>query len=282
MPPEEVTVARRSIYSTRQSSPSTYDTSFADFLDSIPQLVGQYQQNQLALEKQRLVNKRYNDSIERQKKQTEFKNELDLINLIPDYLRSSVMQSSDNSKVRDLGNQISIQDNLIEEALNPKEEKEIDYYSELKNNPSIANNKTRLKQIDNKIAKIKEKNYIASIEKFIKENPKDPRVPFIESTYKLEPERTLQSLVPRREATKSADSFSPAQLKELYENTLEAAKSIRGTDPEGFARLKKKADEILTYRLSLVDVPFSDLPKNTNLNSSEVDSTRVVKIPVEY
>ena len=94
-------MARRSIYSARQSSPSTYDTSFADFLDSIPQLVGQYQQNQLALEKQRLVNKRYNDSIERQKKQTEFKNELDLINLIPDYLRSSVMQTSYKSKVRD-------------------------------------------------------------------------------------------------------------------------------------------------------------------------------------
>ena len=66
MPPEEVTVARRSIYSARQSSPSTYDTSFADFLDSIPQLVGQYQQNKLALEKQELADKRYEDSVARQ------------------------------------------------------------------------------------------------------------------------------------------------------------------------------------------------------------------------
>jgi hypothetical protein len=64
-------VSRRSIYSARQSSPSTYDTSFADFLDSIPQLVGQYQQNQLAFERQKLADKRYEDARTAKKEQYE-------------------------------------------------------------------------------------------------------------------------------------------------------------------------------------------------------------------
>ena len=51
-------MARRSIYSRRQSMPAgTYDTPLADFLDALPQYVNQYQQNQLA-------QKRYQDELD--------------------------------------------------------------------------------------------------------------------------------------------------------------------------------------------------------------------------
>ena len=53
-----ITVAngrRRSIYSSRQRmAPGQYETPLADFLDRLPDYFNQYQQNQLALEKQKL------------------------------------------------------------------------------------------------------------------------------------------------------------------------------------------------------------------------------------
>jgi len=58
-------MARRSIYSRRQSMPAgTYETPLADFLDALPQYINQYQQNQLALKRQELAEQRYQDEID--------------------------------------------------------------------------------------------------------------------------------------------------------------------------------------------------------------------------
>mgnify|MGYP003119328823 FL=1 len=43
----------------------TYETPLADFLDALPQYINQYQQNQLALQRQELADKRYEDSVKR-------------------------------------------------------------------------------------------------------------------------------------------------------------------------------------------------------------------------
>ena len=52
----------RTIYSRRQRlAPGQYDTPFADFLDNLPGYVSQFQQNQLALGRQQLEEKRYED-----------------------------------------------------------------------------------------------------------------------------------------------------------------------------------------------------------------------------
>lgn len=59
----------RSIYSRRQRmAPGQYDNPLADFLDNLPGYVNQFQQNQLALGRQQLQEKRYEDSITRQNK----------------------------------------------------------------------------------------------------------------------------------------------------------------------------------------------------------------------
>jgi len=59
----------RSIYSRRQRlGPARYDNPLADFLDNLPGYVNQFQQNQLALGRQQLADKRYEDSITRQNK----------------------------------------------------------------------------------------------------------------------------------------------------------------------------------------------------------------------
>ena len=63
----------RSIYSRRQRlAPGQYDTPLADFLDALPGYVNQFQQNQLALGRQQLADKRYEDSLERQKMMDDF------------------------------------------------------------------------------------------------------------------------------------------------------------------------------------------------------------------
>ena len=62
----------RSIYSRRQRmAPGQYDTPLADFLDNLPGYFNQYQQNQLALERQKLADKRYEDAQEIAKEQRE-------------------------------------------------------------------------------------------------------------------------------------------------------------------------------------------------------------------
>ena len=55
----------RSIYSRRQRmAPGQYDNPLADFLDRLPDYFNDYQRNQLALERQQLADKRYEDSKE--------------------------------------------------------------------------------------------------------------------------------------------------------------------------------------------------------------------------
>ena len=57
----------RSIYSRRQRlGPTRFDNPLADFLDRLPDYFNDYQRNQLALERQQLADKRYEDSQERQ------------------------------------------------------------------------------------------------------------------------------------------------------------------------------------------------------------------------
>ena len=53
----------RSIYSRRQRlGPTRFDNPLADFLDRLPDYFNDYQRNQLALERQQLADKRYEDS----------------------------------------------------------------------------------------------------------------------------------------------------------------------------------------------------------------------------
>tara|TARA_X000001388_G_scaffold75849_1_gene71630 strand:+ start:6176 stop:7912 length:1737 start_codon:yes stop_codon:yes gene_type:complete len=62
----------RSIYSRRQRmAPGQYDNPLADFLDRLPDYFNDYQRNQLALERQQLADKRYDDSQRIAKEQRE-------------------------------------------------------------------------------------------------------------------------------------------------------------------------------------------------------------------
>ena len=63
----------RSIYSRRQRlGPARFDNPLADFLDWLPNYVNQFQQNQLALGRQQLADKRYEDTLQRQRMMDDF------------------------------------------------------------------------------------------------------------------------------------------------------------------------------------------------------------------
>ena len=60
----------RSIYSRRQRlGPARFDNPLADFLDALPGYVNQFQQNQLALGKQQLAEKRYEEDRDYRRRQ---------------------------------------------------------------------------------------------------------------------------------------------------------------------------------------------------------------------
>tara|TARA_Y100001937_G_scaffold123916_1_gene187704 strand:- start:4094 stop:5251 length:1158 start_codon:yes stop_codon:yes gene_type:complete len=62
----------RSIYSRRQrTAPGQFDNPLADFLDRLPDYFNDYQRNQLALGRQQLADKRYEDSQKRQARMDE-------------------------------------------------------------------------------------------------------------------------------------------------------------------------------------------------------------------
>jgi hypothetical protein len=90
-------MARRSIYSRRQSMPAgTYETPLADFLDALPQYVNQYQQNQLAIQRQELADKRYEDSVKRQEERDKKSDYNIVLNRIGKFNYSAMAQTARN------------------------------------------------------------------------------------------------------------------------------------------------------------------------------------------
>ena len=107
-------------------------------------------------------------------------------------------------------------------------------------------------------------NWIETIENFIEENPNDPRIPFIKTTYKLEPESTLRSLIPYRQSLESKKivGLTPSQLNELYDDLIKQSKTYRKGSPERKDRMER-ASEILKYRESLTGIDSNITNDNT-------------------
>lgn len=233
---------RRTIYSADQASPSTYDTTLADFLDRIPQLVGQYQQNQLQLDRQKLADKRYEDEkkfrdikYSDQKEQQEFTNELNLIQTVPQGMRSGVMKTSPDPKISALGDEYSEQESAIQDLLNPNIENEnLKYFKSQKTNPAILNNPTALKQLNSKIESLERKGYEDAVGKWIEENPNDPKAKALSLTYKIDPKKSFESIIPYRSSISSSiQKWNPAQLTALEDDLRQRLrKHNRGSRPE--------------------------------------------------
>ena len=142
----------RSIYSRRQRmAPGQYDNPFADFLDSLPGYINQFQRNQLELGKQQLADKRYDDAQEQQV----FRNELTLINSLPESARAKAMLSSENEDIQEAGRTVEKESNAFDAMLQPPDPYAdgndlLSYYNSLEVHPSVRGNKARLDQVREK------------------------------------------------------------------------------------------------------------------------------------
>ena len=139
----------RSIYSRRQRlGPTRFDNPLADFLDRLPDYFNDYQRNQLALERQKLADKRYDD----QQKQQEFANEIALLRQLPESAKAKAMMSSENEDIKELGRISEEEANAFDAMLKPPDpfaptNELLSYYNSLENNPSVRGNKARLDQV---------------------------------------------------------------------------------------------------------------------------------------
>ena len=230
-------MARRSIYSRRQSMPAgTYETPLADFLDALPQYINQYQQNQLRM-------KQYEDTV----KQREYNNELNLYRLLPDEVRSEAMSKSDNEEISQIGtkavnNKKAFLDQLNFTDINKSDVEMLDYYNNLLTSPNVAGNTKRENQIKNKIISQQNKIKKESIKQYYDNNP--------DSKFKdLDLQRAL---------------YEPDEvIKDLNDRTLKAISNELPTPTatlEGLTKLlTKKTQDKRLYRSSMTVEELNNL-----------------------
>ena len=153
----------RSIYSRRQRlGPTRFDNPLADFLDRLPDYFNQYQQMELARDRQRLADKRYNDQQDRQKmldqqreEDREYRREIDFINAVPESQRGSAMAKSSIENISRAGDAILESQNKFNEMLYPLDTESSEYEEKLKGalqSPNLTiNQKKMVNQQLNKI-----------------------------------------------------------------------------------------------------------------------------------
>mgnify|MGYP003108537561 FL=1 len=153
----------RSIYSRRQRlGPTRFDNPLADFLDRLPDYFNQYQQMELARDRQRLADKRYNDQQDRQKmldqqreEDREYRREIDFINAVPESQRGAAMAKSSIENISRAGDAILESQNKFNEMLYPLDTESSEYEEKLKGalqSPNLTiNQKKMVNQQLNKI-----------------------------------------------------------------------------------------------------------------------------------
>jgi hypothetical protein len=163
----------RSIYSRRQRlGPARFDNPLADFLDRLPDYFNDYQRNQLALERQQLADKRYND----QQEQQEFRNELSLANLLTGADQAKFLESSSNPRLQRIGVEKRKSEESFQSILNPDDMSEDDvsrmsYFEGVLKDPNVRGNPAREKQVKSMMENIRNKSIVSSIDKIISTDP---------------------------------------------------------------------------------------------------------------
>ena len=120
-------------------APGQYDTPLADFLDRLPDYFNQYQQNQLAIDRQKLAEKRYDDAIERQKtldeqrkNDREYQREVNFINMVPDDQKGIAMSKSTIPEIKKAGDAIVDKNEKFNNLIYPIDTESTDYEESLK------------------------------------------------------------------------------------------------------------------------------------------------------
>jgi hypothetical protein len=194
----------RSIYSRRQRlGPASYETPLADFLDRLPDYFNDYQRNQLALEKQQLANKMYEDSREQQA----YRNELTLINSLPESARAKAMLSSENENIQEAGRAVEEESNAFDAMLNPSdmsepENQQLEYYNNLLNSPSVRNNQARINQVKGKIKSLNNNLLQSQVQTWYDSNKDNPNARIILQQSQYDPSGAIKNITTLKDPKK--------------------------------------------------------------------------------
>ena len=192
----------RSIYSRRQRmAPGQYDNPLADFLDRLPDYYNQYQQMELARDKQKLAEKKYDDALQQQ----EFNNELNLIRSLPEDAQANAFATSKIPRMQSAGIQMQGKKQAFTDRLNSVYTENSGDPTAIKvgleallSEPDIINNESHITKINNRIEIEKPKVARQQVDTWAKDNPNNPRVNEIIAMSKLDSEKALALIVPQR------------------------------------------------------------------------------------
>ena len=232
----------RSIYSRRQRlGPARFDNPLADFLDRLPDYFNDYQRNQLALERQQLADKRYEDSKEiarqqrekeenryqaRQKQQS-FANEIALIRELPESARAKAMMSSENEDIQEAGRISEEEANAFDAMLKPPDpfaptNELLSYYNSLENHPSVRGNKARLDQLRERQRFVKNSALQAQVQEWYKSNQNNPNAKIILQQSQYDPSGAIKNITSLKDP-KEREIIADASGYKRYTDTGERA-----------------------------------------------------------
>ncbi len=232
----------RSIYSRRQRmAPGQYDNPLADFLDRLPDYFNDYQRNQLALERQQLADKRYDDSqqiakeqrikeenrYQARKEQQNFTNEIALIKELPEPARAKAMISSENEDIQEAGRAVEEESNAFDAMLKPPDpfaptNELLSYYNSLENNPSVRGNKSRLDQVRERQRSVKNSALQAQVQEWYKSNQNDPNAKIILQQSQYDPSGAIKNITSLKDP-KKREIIADASGYKRYTDTGERA-----------------------------------------------------------
>jgi hypothetical protein len=232
----------RSIYSRQQRlGPARFDNPLADFLDRLPDYFNDYQRNQLALERQQLADKRYEDSqriaeeqrlkeenrYQARQKQQSFANEIALIKELPESARAKAMMSSENEDIQEAGRISEEEANAFDAMLNPSnmsepENKQLEYYNSLLNSPSVRNNQARINQVKGKIKSINNNLLQSQVQTWYESNKDNPNAKIILQQSQYDPSGAIKNITSLKDP-KKREIIADASGYKRYTDTGERA-----------------------------------------------------------
>ena len=273
----------RTIYSPRQRmAPGQYETPFRDFLEKLPDYVNQFQRNQIVLGQQQLEKRKYEDA----RKQEAYRNEVTLINLLPESARAKAMIGSKNKEIREAGTAVEEESNTFDAMLNPLEVSEtdseqLDYYNNLLNNPSVRNNQARIDQVKTKIKSTKNKLLRSQVQKWYDANKDNPNAKIILQQSQYDPSGAIKNITTLKDP-KKREIIADASGYKRYSDTGERVfpdivKEIpKGATIEGLTEALSSIDrELMIYKSSMTPEDVLDKERRREAIRNELENLTI-------
>ena len=273
----------RTIYSPRQRmAPGQYETPFRDFLEKLPDYVNQFQRNQLVLGQQQLEKSKYDDA----RRQEAYRNEVTLINLLPESARAKAMIGSENKDIQEAGTAVEEESNAFDAMLNPLEVSEtdseqLDYYNNLLNNPSVRNNQARIDQVKTKIKSINNKLLRSQVKEWHNANKDNPNAKIILQQSQYDPSGAIKNITTLKDP-KKREIIADASGYKRYSDTGErvfpdVVKEIpKGATIKGLTEALSSIDrELMIYRSNMTPEDVLDKERRREAIRNELENLTI-------